>query len=157
MVSLPQQRLWHQQGARTLATYPIAYSTREPSCVENSLGTPWGLHTVAEKYGDGAPAGQVFEARVDTGLHYAKRPDAGPEQKALVTTRILRLRGLEPGLNAGPGVDSFARYIYLHGTNHPERFPERLTAGCLHLRDSELIELYAAVPSGTLVYISRDL
>ena len=34
-----------------------------------------------------------------------------------VTSRILWLDGLENGINRGVGVDSFSRYIYIHGTH----------------------------------------
>ena len=33
----------------------------------------------------------------------------------------MRLRGLEEGLNKGPEMDSYDRYIYIHGTNHEDR------------------------------------
>lgn len=144
-------RLW--ENGHAAGAYPISFSRRAPSCVENSLGTPWGLHQVAEKFGAGAAPGTVFIGRRDTGQRWQDRPDAGPNQPALVTTRILRLRGLQPGLNAGPGVDSFDRFIYIHGTNFPSRFPENLSAGCILLRDDDLIELYDRLPLGALVHI----
>jgi lipoprotein-anchoring transpeptidase ErfK/SrfK len=109
---------------------------------------------VAEKHGSEATDGMVFVAREPTGERWRDRPDAGPDQKSLVTTRILRLRGLEPGINAGSGIDSFDRYIYIHGTNHPDRFPENISAGCLLMRDDDLIELFEQVPLGTHVWIS---
>ena len=43
----------------------------------------------------------------------------------LITTRIMRLRGLEEGLNKGPEMDSYDRYIYIHGTNHEDRWGNR--------------------------------
>lgn len=152
---LGQQILWHVVRGQTVATYPFSYSIRPPSCVENSGGTPWGLHAIAEKHGADAPPGTAFVARQPLG-HYRDLPDAGPAQKAYVTTRILWLRGLEPGHNAGPGVDSYARYIYIHGTNHPERFPTRDSGGCLLLRDEDLIALFATVPVGAHVWIARE-
>lgn len=132
-------------------------SAKPPSCVENSLGTPNGLHRVAEKYGDGAQPGQVFVGREDTGKHYRERDDFGPEQKTLVTTRILRLEGLEPQLNRGPGCDSLNRYIYIHGTNHPERFPDHFSAGCILLEDADLIQLYQQTPPGSHVWLDTSV
>ncbi len=128
-------------------------SVRPPSCRENSLGTPRGLHRVAEKYGDGAEPGRVFVGREDTGQHFSERDDDGPEQKTLVTTRILRLEGLESGLNCGEGCDSYNRYIYIHGTNHPERFPHHFSAGCILMKDPDLIELYRQTPVGSHVWM----
>lgn len=153
LVDLGEQKLTHWQRGKPAATYRIASSARPPSCVENSLGTPYGLHEIAGKHGAGQPTGMVFRARRATGRLYSARADAGPAQRQLVTTRILRLRGLEPGLNQGAGVDTFQRFIYIHGGNHPDRFPERLSAGCIHLADADLLALFAAVPRRSHVYI----
>jgi L,D-transpeptidase YbiS len=161
LVSLGEKKLWH--GRRTKAnggwslvsTYVCSSGKNPPSCVAGSEGTPLGLHTVAEKCGDGAPPGTVFVGRLSTGERYMDRDDYGPGQRMFVTTRILRLRGLEPGYNAGQGVDSLERFIYIHGTTRPERFPENLSAGCLTLLDGPLLELFAAVPVGTDVWIQE--
>lgn len=125
------------------------------SCRQDSLGTPTGLHEVADKIGDKAPQGMIFKGRIATGECWHERDDAGPQQQNFVTTRILRLRGLEPGRNAGPGIDSFDRYIYIHGTNHPEIFPENISHGCLLLRDDDLIRLFELIGAGTHVYIAE--
>lgn len=145
----------HWQAGTCVASLTFSYSRRPPSCIENSLGTPWGLHEVAEKYGDGAAVGTVFIGRVSTGQTYHERSDAGTAQPSLVTTRILRLRGLEPGMNAGPGIDSFERFIYIHGSNAPARFPENISAGCLLLRDHDLVGLFDQIPTGSHVLILR--
>lgn len=95
----------------------------------------------------------VFKGRVATGERWQDMaPDT--EDRSLVTTRILRLKGLEPGLNKGPGMDSFDRYIYIHGTNHPERFPDNISAGCILMLDEPLMELFERVPEGSHVFIS---
>ncbi len=97
----------------------------------------------------------VFEGRVSTGLRYWERNDAGPAQRMLVTTRILRLAGLEAGLNRGEGVDTFERFVYIHGTTRPDQFPENLSAGCITLLDEPLIELYEVAPVGAHVWIQE--
>lgn len=137
------------------ASHPLSSGEKPPSCLENSGGTPWGLHQVAEKYGDGAEPGTVFIGRESTNERFDEREDTGPDQRMFVTTRILRLGGLELGLNAGEGVDSFDRYIYIHGTTRPEDFPKNQSGGCLVLRDGPLIALYAEITLGSLVWITR--
>ena len=151
---LGEKNLVHLAGESAVATYRFSYSERPPSCREGSLGTPCGLHQVADKIGDGAPHGMIFRGRVATGECWQDREDAGPAQRNFVTTRILRLRGLEEGLNAGPGVDSYDRYIYIHGTNHPGRFPDNISHGCLLMQDEDLLRLFDAVPERTHVFIS---
>jgi hypothetical protein len=160
-VSLGEKKLVHLRrlegggGWSLVEAYTCASGRRPPSCLEGSEGTPLGLHAVAEKYGEGAPPGMVFIGREATGERYWERADHGPEPRMFVTTRILRLRGLEPGHNAGPGVDSYERYIYIHGTTRPEAFPANLSAGCLTLLDDPLIALYGAVPLGSHVWIGE--
>ena len=79
--------------------------------------TPPGVHRVCEKIGSGAPAGRIFRDRIDTGEDW---PIGKPEEN-LILSRILRLEGLEQGLNKGKGIDSYERYIYIHGTNNEDR------------------------------------
>jgi len=152
---LGEKKLEHWQSGRLLWTAPVSSGKRPRSCREGSLGTPWGLHEVAAKHGQGAPPGTVFVGRISTGERWQDRPDPENDPRNHVTTRILRLRGLEPGLNAGPGIDSFDRYIYFHGTNHPDAFPENRSSGCLLMRDGDLVTLFERIPEGTHVWLGE--
>jgi L,D-transpeptidase-like protein len=134
-------------------SYTVSTSKRPPSNIKGSLGTPRGLHEIAERIGAGQPPGMVFKSRVPTGRHFSELP-AGGANESLVTTRILWLRGLEPGVNQGGEVDTYERYVYIHGTNHQSRIGEPLSAGCVLLRDLELIELYDEARAGDLVWIA---
>lgn len=154
-VSLGEKKLRHFVKGSLITEIAISSGKNPPSCREGSFGTPLGLHAVAEKFGDGAPPGTVFIGRENTGHCYWEREDAGPDQKMYVTTRILWLKGLEPGINSGPGIDSYQRYIYIHGTCHPERFPENLSGGCITPLDDDLIALHQAIPEGSMVWIEK--
>lgn len=133
-------------------SYAVSTSKRPPSNVKHSLGTPRGLHEIAERIGAGQPPGVVFKSRVATGQHFSEFADATTNEN-LITSRILWLRGLEPGVNAGGEVDTFSRYIYLHGTNHEERIGEPFSAGCVLMRNLDIVELYERVRVGDLVLI----
>jgi hypothetical protein len=78
-----------------VTAYPASTSARPPSNLRDSLGTPRGLHEIAERIGAGQPPGMVFRSRVPTGHHSAELSD-DENGGNLVTTRILWLRGLEP-------------------------------------------------------------
>lgn len=132
--------------------YPISTSKRSPSNVKGSLGTPRGLHEIAERIGAGQPPGMVFKSRAPTGRHFSELPDATAETN-LITTRILWLRGLEPGVNRGGDVDTYDRYVYIHGTNHESRIGEPLSAGCVLMRNLDIIELYDELRAGDHVLI----
>jgi hypothetical protein len=133
-------------------SYAVSTSKRPPSNIKNSLGTPRGLHEIAERIGAGQPPGMVFKSRVPTGQHFTEIP--GHEDEAnLITSRILWLRGLEPGVNRGGDVDTYERYVYIHGTNHEARLGEGLSSGCVLMGNLDIVELYEEVRNGDLVLI----
>jgi hypothetical protein len=118
---------------------------------EGSNCTPLGLHRIAEKIGAGEPAGTVFKSRKVIG--HTSQPEFAD---AKITTRILWLEGLEPGLNRGGNVDSHTRYIYIHGTADQTSIGKPSSCGCIHLADADLIPLFDTLPSGTLVWIQSE-
>ena len=153
-VLLSQSKLEHWVDGNLVKTYVVSTGKNPPSCIENSNGTPTGLHVVCEKIGDGEPLDMVFVSRKPLGKTWRQlKAEGEPPEKARVTTRILRLRGLEPGVNAGPGLDSYDRYIYFHGTVFEDRIGQPTSCGCVTLLNRDMLELYEAVPEGTLVYI----
>jgi lipoprotein-anchoring transpeptidase ErfK/SrfK len=94
----------------------------------------------------------VFVSRRPTGRHFSEFPDNVANDN-LITSRILWLRGLEPGVNAGGDVDTYERYVYIHGTNHEARIGEPMSAGCVLMRNLDLVELYEDVRAGDHVLI----
>ena len=145
--------LQFRRNGVVVKSYIISTSKRPPSNVADSLGTPRGLHEIAERIGAGQPPGTVFKGRIPTGKHYSEFSDEAGEGPSLVTGRILWLRGLEPGINAGEGVDSYKRYIYIHGTQLEEKIGEPLSGGCVLMRNADIVELYEGVRAGDLVWI----
>lgn len=116
---------------------------------ENSNRTPLGLHRIARKIGRGQPAGTVFKGRKPVGHTWDGMRDAK------ITDRILWLEGLEPGLNRGGNVDSFRRYIYIHGTGDQSSLGQPASCGCVHVGTNDLLPLFAVLPVGTHVWISE--
>ena len=151
-VSLSHQTLRLFQGSEVLGDYTVSTGLEPPSNQKNSLGTPKGLHIIAERIGAGQPPGMVFKGRVATGHHFN---ELSPEENVrnLITTRILWLRGLEPGYNLGGDRDSYERYIYFHGTNHEEAIGRPASGGCVQLRNLDMIELFDRVRVGDWVNI----
>ncbi|HXR07795.1 MAG TPA: L,D-transpeptidase [Candidatus Acidoferrum sp.] len=111
--------------------------------------TPRGLHRVAEKIGGGWPAGTAFKARQPAGFTWRGNP------AATITSRILWLEGLEPGLNRAGRVDSHSRFIYIHGTGNEPALGRPDSHGCIHLAAHDLIPLYDKIPPATLVWLSE--
>ncbi|WP_221032474.1 L,D-transpeptidase [Actomonas aquatica] len=151
-VSINNQSMHLYQGADCIKRYTVSTSSRPPSNQKDSLGTPRGLHLIAERIGAGQPPGMVFKSRIPTGHHFNEL-SAAENEGNLVTTRILWLRGLEPGYNSGGKVDSYDRYIYIHGTNHEDRLGRPASGGCVLLSNLEMIDLYERVRPGDWVNI----
>jgi hypothetical protein len=141
-------------GGVLVKSYVVSTSKRPPSNVKDSLGTPRGLHEIAERIGAGQPPGMVYKSRVPTGRHFSELPDS-TQNDNLITSRILWLRGLEPGVNRGGHVDTYERYVYIHGTNHEDRIGEPLSSGCVLMRNVEIVELSEEVRNGDLVLITN--
>jgi hypothetical protein len=151
-VQISTQTLRFFRKGTLVRSFVISTSKRPPSNVKNSLGTPRGLHEIAERIGAGQPPGMVFKARVCTGHHFSEL-SAEADTGNLITSRILWLRGLEPGVNRGGDVDSHARYIYIHGTNREALLGQPQSAGCVLMRNLEIVELYEEVRTGDHVLI----
>ena len=118
----------------------------------NSFQTPLGWHSVAEKLGDGAPVGQVFRDKRATN-EICKPGDKVSED--LVLTRVLVLTGEEPGKNKGGDMDSYARNIYIHGTNAEQDIGKPASHGCVRLSNKDVIAAYERIPVGTFVLITE--
>lgn len=141
--------------------YTISISMKEMNIEEGSQGTPWGLHKIDGKIGDGAQLGTVFQSRMPIGKFYW---ECNKEEFCGITTRILRLRGLEPGINNGTcghrnghNCDSYDRYIYIHGTRYEWQLGVGLSLGCILMSNKEVIELFNLIEEGTYVYIDGSM
>jgi UDP-N-acetylmuramate--alanine ligase len=147
--SIEEQALFVCAKGDVVELFDVSTSRFGNGIRENSFKTPLGIHRIKEKIGSGAPPGRIFKGRKDTGIDW----DQASIEDNLILTRILRLEGLEEGINKGAGVDSYDRYIYIHGTNREDLVGTPLSHGCLALRNSDILRLFDIVREGTLVYI----
>lgn len=152
LVRISTQTMQFFRAGELVRSYVISTSKRPPSNLKGSRGTPRGLHEIAERIGAGQPPGMVFKARVPTGRHFHELPDSVDDGN-LITSRILWLRGLESGVNLGGDVDTYDRYVYIHGTNRENCLGTPLSAGCVLMRNLEIVELYEEVRVGDQVLI----
>ncbi len=143
---VPQGR---RRVAKLLKEFVCSTSKFGIGQVAGSNCTPLGLHRIAEKHGADAEPGTVFKARKPIG-HLR---DGLPLES--ITTRILWLAGLGPGFNRGGNVDTFARYIYIHGFGDQASLGRPASHGCIHLADVDLVPLFDLLPVGTLVWIAE--
>lgn len=160
LVDVAAQRLHLMNGTTPLDNWPVSTAAAGVDAREGSGGTPPGVHRILQRIGQGAPPGMVFVSREPTGRVWPhdQAPGAGGDDSTkhpadLILTRVITLDGLEDGVNRGPGVDSAARYIYLHGTNAEERLGTPCSHGCVRLASADVITLFDLVREGDPVVI----
>ena len=145
-VSIGQQTLTLWSGQQRLHTWPCSTSRFGIGFTEGSNKTPLGQFEVREKHGAGAPSGTIFRSRQAVG-QWQPGMDT---QSDLVLTRILWLHGLE-----ARNVNTYARYIYIHGTNDEARIGRPASHGCIRLRNADVITLFDLTPVGAQVWIGE--
>ena len=139
-----------------LKEYPISTAKNGPGEKEGSECTPRGKHVISEKIGQGANENSVFVGRKEINELYEPRlRDLYPERDWILT-RILWLSGLEEGKNKGGDVDSHNRYIYIHGSPEDVQMGKPGSKGCIRMKNSDVIELFDLVDTGTEVIISEN-
>jgi lipoprotein-anchoring transpeptidase ErfK/SrfK len=151
LVSIESQKLYLIDKNKILRTFDISTSRFGVGNRSGSNMTPTGVHGIAEKIGAAAPLGRIFKSRRDTGIN----AQPGLTEDNLILTRIMWLRGLEPGLNKGENIDSYERYIYIHGTNREDLIGKPMSHGCVCMRNADVIELFDAVEEGAIVFIDK--
>jgi len=153
-VKISKQSLSLFDEQQTLvAEYPISTSAYGSGNKDGSFQTPLGHHQICEKIGDSMAEDEVFIGRQPQG----KLSDLKAQDKELpddiITARILRLVGMEEGINKGEGIDSYERYIYIHGTDDEAHISQPVSHGCVRMKNKDIIDLFKKVDLNTDVWI----
>lgn len=154
-ISVKHQKMYLIENGITVKTYPISTAKKGIGSHQNSNKTPPGLHTVKRKIGEEVPLGGILEAREFNGKVAEIITDQRKADGDYVTTRILWLDGEEIGLNKGRNVDSYNRYIYIHGTPEEGYIGQPASHGCIRMKNTDVMELYDLVEEGTPIYILK--
>jgi len=134
-------------------THRTSGGTGAVSNVIGSNGTPSGVHVVSRKQGD--DEGWELNYATDAYKYGFKGQVIKPTQDKtlwgpkLITTRILRLRGLEGKLNN----NSTFRGILIHGTPEEGVLGYHESQGCIRMNNKAVIEVFDKMKVGSLVNI----
>ena len=153
IVDISEQRLYLYNNDNLVQSFPVSTSKYGEGQIENSFKTPLGLHEIKEKIGAKAPINTIFTARENTNKIAEIQINPNDTEYDFVTSRILWLDGLENGINRGVGVDSYSRYIYIHGTHEEGLIGQKASHGCIRMFNNDVIELFDMVSEGTKVQI----
>ena len=153
IIDISQQRLYLKENNKITESFPISSSKYGEGSIVNSLKTPLGMHEIKEKIGDSVIKNTIFISRINTQRLAEIISNDFDSPNDYVTSRILWLSGLEDGENKGPGIDSYSRYIYIHGTQEEGLIGKKASDGCIRMFNDDVIYLYKKVSKGTKVYI----
>lgn len=151
IVDINTQKITGFKNKQLLFSYPVSTASKGSGQKAGSYQTPLGLHRIQRKIGQGAARGMIFKGRVATGETFD--PNTHDPEGDWVTSRILHLKGLEKGLNAGPGIDSYRRLIYIHGTPFEDKIATPSSKGCIRMKNLDVIRLFEKVKKGDWVLI----
>ena len=152
-VDISEQRLYLIENSLIKASYPISTSKYGEGSIENSFKTPLGEHSIKEMIGEEAEINTIFTSRINTKRSATIIDQFKDTDNDYVTSRIMWLDGEEDGLNKGGNVDSFRRYIYIHGTHEEGLIGTKASHGCIRMFNYDVIELFNLVNIGTKVLI----
>ncbi|MBS3803731.1 MAG: L,D-transpeptidase [Oleiphilaceae bacterium] len=148
-----QVLILRSSDASATRSYPISSALEGAGERQDSGCTPRGFHYIRAMVGGGLPPGTVFIARRPTGERYTPELGRQNPRRDWILTRILWLCGSEWGRNRGPGVDSFRRFIYIHGTPDSEPMGIPRSHGCIRMRNEDVAALFDQVQPGVSVVI----
>ncbi len=153
-VAQQQLQLFDEDGA-LLQQYTVSTSKKGTGNQNGSEQTPLGLHRIKDKLGGAMPINEVYLGRVPHG-NLEECQERGVElPDDVIMSRILWLEGMEPGRNQGGYVDTYQRFIYIHGTNHEDTIGTPTSIGCIRMCNQDIINLYRLVDVGSEVLIEE--
>ena len=152
-VSIENQKMYRIQSKNIIETYEISTSKYGIGNQMGSNKTPTGLHKINSKYGHKTPINGRMIGRVFYGQIAKIFSDTTTSKTDDITSRVLWLEGLENGINKGDNIDSYKRYIYIHGTSEEGRIGIPSSHGCVRMKNKDVIDLFNEVAIGTFVLI----
>ena len=153
VVDISEQRLYLVKNSIITKSFPISSSKFGEGGTQNSFKTPLGMHEIKDKIGYEVPKNTIFKSRINTKRTAEIIHNLIDSDDDYVTSRILWLDGLEYGKNKGKGVDSYDRYIYIHGTHEEGLIGTKASHGCIRMFNDDVINLFNEVEEGTYVLI----
>jgi len=156
LISIKEQKLLLIQDNCKIAEYPISTSKFGIGNKKDSNMTPLGYHIIKEKIGDRVNKNSIYKDGkfID---EKATLDNKKALSEDLITTRILKLEGMENGINKGGEIDSYSRGIWIHGTPAENYIGTPASHGCIRMKNDDVILLFNSVQVGTPVNIEMKI
>jgi lipoprotein-anchoring transpeptidase ErfK/SrfK len=153
IIDISEQNLYLIKNNKIIKVFKVSTSKYGVGNKNRSKKTPLGIHIICQKFGDSVPIGTIFKSLINTNKIAEIYYDSTDSDTDYVLTRILRLEGLEPGINRGDNISSYDRLIYIHGTHEEGLIGQPSSEGCIRMKNDDVFELYDILDKGTIVGI----
>ncbi len=164
IISIKNQKLYLLKERKVVHIYKISTSKFGLGNENDSFMTPLGFHYIAEKIGSKLPKNTILKGRkplknnitlddLSKNENLKIKHEYFNSSEDIITSRILWLQGLEDGINKGGNVDTYKRYIYIHGTIHENLIGSEASHGCIRMYNDDVINLFELVEVNTPVHI----
>jgi lipoprotein-anchoring transpeptidase ErfK/SrfK len=155
-IGVERQKLFFFKENKVIKSFDVSTSKYGAGTKAGSEQTPIGLHIIKSMHGHNVPVGGVFLSKKFTGKIVPIESSPIPTGKDDITTRVLSLAGVEPGVNKGGALDSYERHIYIHGTAEEGLIGQPASHGCIRMRNHDIIDLFDLVYEGLPVLILNN-
>lgn len=156
LVKISNQSLILYKDFEEIKKYKVSTSIYGEGSDEGSNKTPLGAHYIKDYIGKDIDFLTIFQNRKPIN----KKTEIIKEQKYsdqdIISSRILWLEGLEEGKNKGVNVDTYQRYIYIHGTNEESLLGKKASHGCIRMSNNDIITLCNFNINKAFVYITPE-
>ena len=164
LISIEHQELYIINNMDVISSYKISTSKYGAGNMNDSFQTPLGVHHIAKKIGEGLKKNTILKGRktifdgittddLDNSEYEEFKKKHFSKNQDVITSRIMWLKGNESGINLGGDVDTYNRYIYIHGTIHENKIGNKDSHGCIRMNNDDIIELFDNVKIDTIVHI----
>ena len=157
-INVAEQKLYLlDEHGSVSSEYPVSTSRYGTGNKSGSEQTPLGVHRINQKIGSAMPVNMVFVSREPRGVLQDCIEQGLDLPDDVITSRIMWLEGMESGCNKGENVDTYNRYIYIHGTSEEHKIGTPASIGCIRMRNRDVMDLYGRVDIGTEVLIESGM
>jgi lipoprotein-anchoring transpeptidase ErfK/SrfK len=155
-VGTNRQKLYLIKNHELVRMYDVSTSRYGVGQEHKSERTPLGLHKISSKIGKACPVGGILVGSNFSGKMAVIENNPVSTGTDDLTSRAMRLDGMEKGINMEGKNDTHMREIYIHGTPEEGLIGSPASHGCIRMRNKDVIELFDLVDVNCYVLILEN-
>jgi len=154
IIDIKKQNLELYKSFTLIKSFKISSSQYGEGFENGSQKTPLGAHYIKDIIGKNEEPLTIFIGRKPSNKKAKIISGDLRSTEDIICSRIFWLDGLEEGINKGNNVDTYNRYIYIHGTNEESLLGKKASHGCIRMSNNDIITLCNLKIDKAFVYIT---